>query len=182
MAEQDIIENMSSEISNVLKKNLYTLLNPIMEKETKTNEALLKFPIIQELKDKIKNLKQKLIETNCQKNIKIFELREIIKRKDEKIENLEGQLNKVCSIKLEVKELENSNETIDINSIDLSTGGTNKKIENKPIKLNSNSQQCKSLYKSIDESTIAKYKEFVFSLLKNSSSQTFCVFSPTPLA
>ena len=42
MDNPGIIENMSEEISSVLKKNLYTLLNPIIEEQNKTNEALLK--------------------------------------------------------------------------------------------------------------------------------------------
>ena len=84
MDNPGIIENMSEEISSVLKKNLYTLLNPIMEEQNKTNEALLNFPIIKNLKKKIKELEEKLLENNCQKNIKIFELSQEIKKKMKK--------------------------------------------------------------------------------------------------
>ena len=132
MYNPGIIENMSEEISSVLKKNLYTLLNPIMEEQNKTNDALLNFPIIKNLKKKIKELEEKLLENNCQKNIKIFELSQEIKKKNEKIESLEKQLNKVCSIKLEVKELDNNVEEVDIKSIDIMSFGKNEKIDNKP--------------------------------------------------
>lgn len=138
MQDSDIITSISEEISCVLKKNLYVLLNPIMEEQNKTNEALLNFPITQKLTNKIKQLEMKLLESNCQKNIKIFELRQEIKRKDEKIKDLEKQLNNICSIKLEVKELNTVNEEVDLDSINIISHGTNKKIDNKPIKLSTN--------------------------------------------
>ena len=138
MQDSDIIASMSEEISCVLKKNLYVLLNPIMEEQNKTNEALLNFPITQKLTNKIKELEKKLLESNCQKNIKIFELRQEIKKRDEKIEDLEKQLNNICSIKLEVKELDTGKEEVDLDSINIVSNGTNKKIDNKPIKLSTN--------------------------------------------
>ena len=138
MQDSDIIASMSEEISCVLKKNLYVLLNPIMEEQNKTNEALLNFPITQKLTNKIKELEKKLLESNCQKNIKIFELRQEIKKRDEKIKDLEKQLNKICSIKLEVKELDTGKEEVDLDSINIVSNGTNKKIDNKPIKLSTN--------------------------------------------
>ena len=60
------------------------MLNPILEEQTKTNDALLNFPIAKKLQNKIKELEQKLLETNCQKNIKIFELNQEIKTKMKK--------------------------------------------------------------------------------------------------
>ena len=138
MQDIDIIDSMSEEISSVLKKNLYVLLNPIMEEQNKTNEALLNFPITQKLTNKIKQLETKLLESNCQKNIKIFELRQEIKKRDEKIKGLEKQLNTICSIKLEVKELDTVKEEVDLDSISIVSNGTNKKIDNKPIKLSTN--------------------------------------------
>ena len=137
--EGSIIDNMSTEITGVLKKNLYALLNPILEEQTKTNDALLNFPIAQKLQNKIKELEQKLLETNCQKNIKIFELKQEIKKQNEKIQSLEKQLNSICSIKLEVKEIEKSQTNVDIASIDLKSDGSNKKIDlDKKVKLTSN--------------------------------------------
>ena len=138
MQDSDFITSISEEISCVLKKNLYVLLNPIMEEQNKTNEALLNFPITQKLTNKIKELEKKLLESNCQKNIKIFELRQEIKKRDEKIKDLEKQLNNICSIKLEVKELDTVNEEVDLDSINIISHGTNKKIDNKPIKLSTN--------------------------------------------
>ena len=138
MASTGIIDNMSKEISNVLKKNLYALLNPIIEEREETNEALLNFPMIKNLKKKIQDLEQKYLENNCQKNIKIFELSQEIKEKNKTIENLENQLNKICSIKLEVKELKSSNEQVDIKSIKIMSEGKNQKIDKTPIKVTTN--------------------------------------------
>ena len=137
--EGSIIDNMSTEITGVLKKNLYALLNPILEEQTKTNDALLNFPIAKKLQNRIQELEQKLLETNCQKNIKIFELKQEIKKQNEKIQSLEKQLNSICSIKLEVKEIENKNEEVDIKSINLMSDGSNEKIDlEKKVKLTTN--------------------------------------------
>ena len=137
--EGSIIDNMSTEITGVLKKNLYALLNPILEEQTKTNDALLNFPIAKKLQNRIQELEQKLLETNCQKNIKIFELKQQIQKQNEKIQSLEKQLNSICSIKLEVKEIENKNEEVDIKSINLMSDGSNEKIDlEKKVKLTSN--------------------------------------------
>ena len=137
--EGTIIDTMSTEITGVLKKNLYALLNPILEEQTKTNDALLNFPMAKKLQNRIQELEQKLLETNCQKNIKIFELNLEIKKQNEKIQSLEKQLNSICSIKLEVKEIEKSQSDVDIDSIDLITAGSNKKISlEKKVKLTSN--------------------------------------------
>lgn len=136
--EGTIIDTMSTEITEVLKKNLYALLNPILEEQTKTNDALLNFPIAQKLQDKIKQLEQKLLETNCQKNIKIFELKQEIKNQNEKIQSLEKQLNGICSIKLEVKEIEKSQkENVDIDLMN-DSNSKNEKIDTKPVALTSN--------------------------------------------
>lgn len=137
--EGTIIDTMSTEITGVLKKNLYALLNPILEEQTKTNDALLNFPMAKKLQNRIQELEQKLLETNCQKNIKIFELKQEIQKQNEKIQSLEKQLNSICSIKLEVKEIEKSPSDVDIDSIDLITVGSNKKISlEKKVKLTSN--------------------------------------------
>merc|ERR1712166_1317974 len=117
MKNEGLFDDMSQELCKILKKNLFKIFNPIMDEKNKTDEILLNFPLTKHLSEKVKELEERLIETNCMKSLTIFSLNKKIEEQKNEIRELKNKLkrqleekieeNSINSIKLEVNEIDN---------------------------------------------------------------------------
>ena len=108
MQNEDTFDNMSQELCQVLKKNLFKILNPLMNEKIKTDEILLNFPLTKQLTAKVRELEEQIIEINCMKNLKIFSLNQKVEEQYNIINDLRNKL-KSKNIKLEVNEINGNN-------------------------------------------------------------------------